>query len=507
VQAVMRAFSPSNQTGGPSTVTAMRVNPAVQSSLVLNDSAGNAAINLLSQDYGAATTKIKVAISAGSTAGLKAAVSVGTTVYSQDNINQSPFSVQYTGAAMSASMTISNTLVSLFAPSGTLAASIDLTQFSTIEELVDSINVVSGFVAVETAGFANSPSLNGLDNVTSVDVKTAEYDVLANLQGVINWFNGTAQPYVTATRPDTAKLPPTPIGYTFLTGGSDGVTTSSSWDDTFSALQQADVQWITPISVDPTVWAMADAHVQYMSTTGRKERRAICGTALNTSDADAIAYAKALNSNRTSLVHLGHYATDLTGAQDGSILWSPYVTAAAVAGAFSAVSPGTPLTNKSFNFTALERNLQDPADTDPLLQGGVMPFEDTPNGIKCTQSITTWLTDDKYDKTEQSVGFACDYVSRSVRDALDPIRGNKNGPLQLGSAVSITESTLRTLAVAEPNGPGVLVGDTASPAYQNITATLVEDYIAVQFQCSPVLPDNYIGITIFAQPYSGTASA
>jgi hypothetical protein len=255
------------------------------------------------------------------------------------------------------------------------------------------------------------------------------------------------------------------------------------------------------------VWAMADAHVQYMSTTGRKERRAICGTPLGTSDATALTYAKALNSNRTSLVHLGHYATDLTGTLDGSILWTPYITAAAVAGAFSAVSPGTPLTNKSFNFTALERNLQDPADTDPLLQGGVMPFEDTPNGIKCTQSITTWLTDDKYDKCEQSVGFACDYVSRTVRDALDPIRGGKNGPLQLGSAVSITESALRALAVAEPNGPGVLVGDSSSPAYQNITATLVEDYIAVQFQCSPVLPDNYIGITIFAQPYSGSASA
>src|ERR1019366_9620672 len=36
LQAVLKAFNPSNETGGPSSVVAIRVNPAVQSALTIN---------------------------------------------------------------------------------------------------------------------------------------------------------------------------------------------------------------------------------------------------------------------------------------------------------------------------------------------------------------------------------------------------------------------------------------------------------------------------------------
>jgi hypothetical protein len=38
-------------------------------------------------------------------------------------------------------------------------------------------------------------------------------------------------------------------------------------------------------------------------------------------------------------------------------------------------------------------------------------------------------------------------------------------------------------------------------------AQLIGDVLAVQFQCSPVIPVNYIPVTVFAVPYTGTASA
>ncbi len=506
-QAVMRAFNPSDDTGGPASVACIRVNPAVQSTLTLKDASGNAVITLTSADWGAWTAKLKVSVGAGSTAGLKLSTAYGTTVYTQDNLNVSPFSVQYTGGAASATMTITNETVTLFAPAGTQVASIDLNTFSTIEELVDSINVVADFAATVTSGYTDATALNGLDSVTAVDIATQEYSALANLQAVVDYFNGSSQPYVTAARVSGAGSPPAAISYQYLTGGSDGVTTTSSWDASFSALQLADVQWITPISSDPAIHAMADAHVQYMSTTGKKERRAICGTPLSTSDTAAIALAKAINSNRTSLIHLGHYSYDLTGATSDLVLWAPYITAAAMAGAFSAVDPGTPLTNKAFNFTGLERDLNDPGDTDPLLEGGVVPFENTSAGYKCTQSITTWLTSTAYDKVEQSVGFAADYCARTLRTAIDPVRGGKNGPLLMGDALQRAESALRAMAVPAPNGPGVLVGDADNPAYQNLTVALVDDYITVSVQAAIVLPCNYVGITIAAVPYSGSVSA
>lgn len=508
LQAVLRAFNPSDETGGPAKVVAMRVNPAVQSSLTLNDQSAAPVINVVSNDYGQRTNKIKLSIGAGSTQGLKVSVAQGSAApYSVDNLYASPFSVQYTGQAASASIAITNSTVTLSAPAGAVVATIDLNTFSTIQELCDRINMVPGFVAIETAGFEESPALNGLDSLAAQDVKTADYSVLANLQAVVNWLNGSAQPLVSATRVANAGTVPAPLAATFLTGGSDGLTTTSSWDTTLSALQASDVQWITPVSSDPTVHAMVDAHVQYMSTTGRKERRAICGTPLSTSDAAAITLAKQINSDRTSLVHLGHYNYDLTGTLSGLQLYPPYMSAAAISGAFAAVAPGEPLTNKTLKFAGLERDLLVPANTDPLLLGGVLPLENTEEGYKVVQSISTWLTNKKYDKREQSVGFACDFVARTVRKNLDVLRGGKNSPLRLGRAVQITESTLRALAKPEPNGPGVIVGDANSPAYSNITATMVGDAIAVSFQCSPVLPTNYVGITIYVVPYAGTASA
>lgn len=507
LQAVLRAFSPSKQTGGPAKVVAMRVNPALPSTLTLKDVQSDDSILLTSRDYGARTAKIKASIAAGSTQGLKVSVAMGAATYTKDNLYASPFSVQYTGAAASASITISNNSVVLAAPTATPLATIDLNTFSTIQELVDSINMVPGFSAIETSGYEASPALNGLDAVSAQDVKTAEYAVLANLQGVVDWLNGSAQNLVTAQRVAGASNPPAPIAYTFLTGGTDGVTTTSSWSDTLAALQKADVQWMTPVTSNPTIHAMVDAHAQYMSTTGRRERRAICGTSLSTSDSAAITLAKQINSDRTSLVHLGHYAYDLTGTLSGLQLYPPYQTAAAICGAFAAVSPGEPLTNKAMSFAGLERDLLVPADTDALLLGGVLPLENADDGYKVVQSISTWLADKKYDKREQSVGFACDFIARTVRTNLDVLRGGKNSPIRLGRAVQITESTLRALAVAEPNGPGVIVGDANSPAYLGITASMVGDAIAVSFQCSPVLPTNYIGITIYVVPYSGTASA
>jgi hypothetical protein len=56
-------------------------------------------------------------------------------------------------------------------------------------------------------------------------------------------------------------------------------------------------------------------------------------------------------------------------------------------------------------------------------------------------------------------------------------------------------------------GPEVLVGDENSPAYKNITAELEGDVLRVYFQCSPVIPVNYIPVGIAIVPYSGTASA
>lgn len=504
LDAVLKAFDPSAQTGSPATIVAVRVNPATQSSLNLVDATPVTVVALTSTDYGLYTNQIKVKVEAASTAGKKLTVQLGNDYYTQDNVARNAFMIRYSGAQASARMSITGTTLTLEAPNSTVVATIDLATFPTIQQLVDRINVVSGFAASVQDGNGTKPSLQGLDFVTNQDVKTADYVAVAHLQAIVDWFNGVGEGFVNATRPANVGTLPVNIAFTYMASGSDGTVTNTEWQNAYTTLQTEDVQWVVPVSSDSAIHAMNDTHCTFMSNVMRMERRGIVGTAAGTTDAAAIAAAKALNSDRTSLVHLGFYDYDANGVLT---LYPPYITAAAAAGGFAGVNPGTPLTNKAFKFRGLERNLRNPTDTDLLIDGGVMCFENTPTGYKCVKSITTWLINDNYNRVEVSVGVAVDFVARNVRQALDALRGEKANQVTLSRAVSITETTLRELARAEPQGPGVLAGNEDSPPYKGIKASIDGDVLRVEFQASPVLPVNYVLVSIFAVPFSGSATA
>ena len=504
LDAVNAAFHPSPETGGPDTVVVVRVDPAVQATGAIKDSGGNTLMTLTSVNYGLRENQIQYRVEAGSVSGFRVTTRRGQDYYTKDNIERRAFSIRYTGAQASATMTVTNSTLTLHAPAGTVVAAIDLTLYPTIVSLVDRINATDGFTGTVLDTSFNAPSLNGLDYVTNQDVKTSEYVTKGDLQAVIDWLNGPTQSFVKAERALNVGTVPAVTPWTFLTGGSDGTTTFTDWSDAFTALQAVDVQWITPVSGDPAIHALADTHATYMSDVALRERRVICGTVLNTTDIQAMEAAKNLNSKRTSLVHIGHYNYDNVGALQ---LFPPYMTAALISGAFSGVNPGTPLTNKAIQVRGLERELRNPTDTDVLINGGVFCVENTEDGYKVVKSITTWLKDRNYAKVEQSTGAAPDFTARTVRRALDVLRGAKGGPISLQRAVSIAESALRGLAQPEPQGPGVLVGDAQSPAYRNISAAINGDVLQVQFECSPAIPLTYVLVSIFAVPYSGTAPA
>lgn len=503
LDAVMAAFDPSDETGAPSTVYAVRVNPAVQASLALKDSASKTVLTLASANYGLADNQIKVKVENGTLSGKAVSVAYGSDYLHGDNIGRAAFSVRYTGTEATATMSVAADKVTLTAGAAP-AVEIALADFATISALVDKINSLTGYSAQVLDRSDNSPTLNGLDFVTSQDVKTAAVTVRADLQAIVDWFNSVAFEYVTATRDATAGTLPVNRPYTFLTGGSDGNTTTTDWYDALVALQAKDVQWITATTGDAAIHALVDTHVSFASGTLRRERRAILGTDLGTTDAQAVEAAKALNSDRTSLVHIGHYKYDLTGKL---VLRAPYMTAALIAAGFAGSNPGTPMTNKTLKVQGLERDLLNPTDTDPLLRGGVMPVENTETGYKVVQSISTWLVNRKYNKREQSCGTALDFTVRNVRQALDTLRGTKSNPILMSRGIATTKSTLTELAREEPQGPGVLAGDAASPPFRNIKASIEGDVLRVEFECSPVIPNNYILVTVYAKPYSGSATA
>jgi hypothetical protein len=492
LDAIIQAFDPSSQTTSPSVILGYRVNPATQGSLTLNDAQGSPVIDLVSTDYGLYTNQIKIKIESASVKGKLISTMIGGDYYAYDNIGLDAFTVRYTGGEATATMSINGSQVLLYAPAATLVSTIDLTVFTTVQQVIDNINTVAGFAATLGDGI-DVIANQGLDFCTAQDVKTALYTVTAHLSAVVNWINGQGEGYVTATRRANVGTSPVNVGWTYLAGGSDGTTLTSSWQDSYTALQAEDVQWIVPASSEPAVHAMNDSHCAYMSNVARMERRGIVGSAIGTTDDQAIAIAKSLNSDRTSLVHIGMYDYNPSGKL---VLYPPYILAALLGGMFSGVNPGTALTNKYIKVSGLERKLRNPTDTDRLLRGGVLCVEDTPKGYKVSQSISTWLINSNYYRVEQSVGVAGDYVARRLRDVMAEFIGTKGTPATAAFALARVNSTLDDLSRPEPMGIGVLAGDAKNPPYKGTTVSLEGDVLRLEVQCSLVIPINYIPIVI-----------
>jgi len=499
--AARKAFAPSSQTNAPGKVFCIRVGQPTQATLILKDSGAANVITLTSDQYGLAANQVKVKVEAGTTTGKKLTTQFGNDYYSQDNVGRTPFTMQYSSTGTGVA-TITNSQLTLVLNGVT--TNIDLTVYDTVQKLVDRINALTGMTATVTAGRANDPTLNGLDSITSQDIKTALYSVKADLQAAVDWFNSVGEGFLTATRVAGAGLPPTTLAFTYLAGGTDPTVVNNDWQTALTVAQSADIQWLACLSGTAAIHAMFDAHCIYMSDVARKRRRALVGPDAGVAQSAAMLLPAALNSDRTAMVWPGVYDYDATGAL---VLFPPYYAAAMVAAMFAGSDPGVAMTNKALKVSGLEAKVRNPTDTDDLITAGIMPLESTQQGFKVVRSVSTWLTNNNYNRVEMSCGAAVDFVRSNVEAALDVLRGEPANPRSLNRAIAIAEATLRELARPQPAGPGVIVGDAETPAYRNLVATLDGDTMRVAFECSPVIPINFILITIAIVPYSGTASA
>lgn len=501
--AAVKSFNPSNDTNAAGALICVRVGQATQAALTLNDGTASPVIDLVSQQYGLGANQTRVKVAAGSVSGKALTAQVGNNYYTQDNTQRAAFTVQYSGGQATASMTITNTTVTLFAPNGSAVATIDLTAFPLVQDLVNRINTTTGFAATPIIGSETTPALQGLDSVSAVDVKTALYTTRADLQACIDWFNSAGEGYVTATRHTGAGAPPANIGFTYLVGGTSPGPITGDWTNALAYLQTQDVQWITPLIGDPSIHAAVDAHCQFMSSAGRKERRAICGPPAGTTLSAAQALPANINSDRTSLAFPGYYDFNAAGKLT---LYDPFMMAALVAAGFAGLNPGEAMTNKSLTIRGLELALKDPVDTDAAIQSGLLVVMQEPEGYKVVRSISTWLANNNFNRVEQSTGSATDYALRTIRNALGSLKGQKVSPQTLGRAVVLTEGACILLSQPSPEGIGVLVGDANSPPYQNITAKAAGDTIQVRLQMSPAIPANFIPVTASIVPYTGSVT-
>lgn len=496
--AVNLAFSASAQTFAPQTILAIRVNPAVQSTAVLKTDGNVTTINLTSTDYGQRVNALKINVAAGSLKGKRITTKLNNITYQQDNIARDAFTIQYTGVGTTATMSITDGTITLVANS--ITTTIDLTLFRTVQDVVDKINTDAAFTAKAVSGSETTMALNGLDTVTAVDIKTALYTTKADLQAIVDWIN-SKDALVNATRvANVGLVPANTSAYVSFSGGSDGVTTTQDWQDCFTAMQAEDLQWVVSLSSSLTIWAMQDAHCQYMSKAGRSERRGFVGGDVGVTATVASQNAFILNSDRTSYCFPAIYLPN----DNGDLTLRPaYMLAAMLGGGFGGLTPGNSMTHKSLRISGLEFDNATPTETDPLINAGVLAiYKDKKRGYLVCKAISTWLVDRNYNRVEQSCGAALDYVAATLRAAVEPFIGRRASPFTASEVQSAVDTSLFELAKPEPFGLGILVGDANNPPYKSPRVSIRGDVIMIDVECSPVVPLNYGVISIYAKVWN-----
>lgn len=503
LEGAIRAFAPAVETGSPASIYVVRANPATQSSVVLKDAEDNPVLDIKSTDYGSHTRALEVRIENGSSHGKRVSVRQDGVVYYQDNLGPDVFEVQYNGAEATSAVTVTaNGILRFEAPSGTAVREYTLSDWPNAAALAEAISdSLTDWSFTCTRGEQRFNPVN-LDAVAITDAST-KFALRGTVYSVFNYINSFQEILLDAEYSDSStKSVLGNIDWTPLTGGTNGSTLAIDWEDCFSALHEVEAHWLVPLTDDPAIWDMTASHCDYMSSK-KRERRAFIGGGTGVTSEQAQVNAYTINSDRVGYVWPGVYEYEFMTRR--LILKPAYLAAVNLAAGFAAINPGTTLSRKAISVAGAETMLSEPEDTDSLISAGVCALVQSDRGVIVSQAVSTWQQDARYNRREISCGAAVDYVARSARANLERMLGERASPEAIPRAYSALESILSDLSVAPPNGPGILVGDSKNPPYRNIQVELEADVLKVSFECSPVIPINYVLIPISVMPYKGSS--
>ena len=169
------------------------------------------------------------------------------------------------------------------------------------------------------------------------------------------------------------------------------------------------------------------------------------------------------------------------------------------AGLIASFPVGEPITNKDvtgmhgLSTYFLNRHILQ------LIDNGVLVIERVGGALKVVQGVTSWISDDNFNKKEISVRLVTNYIAKNCRENLKQFIGRKNS---LQMLQIIKGSLIQVLRELENNE--IIVGTDVYPAYRNLILTADGDVVRVSFECSPVLPINYVLITIHATVFNAT---
>jgi hypothetical protein len=248
--------------------------------------------------YGVDGNTVAIKVSTGSNTGKLIQMNYkGLEILNEDDVTLDLMSIQYTGAAATATMTI--TATKLTTSCAAVAADdldITLADFSDMGSLINYINSQENYTCLLTGKSDEKTTV--FDAVTAQDIKTEAYICVGIVEAIIRILDSTGVLTVTLHTAAARTVIDNMSEYQYLTGGSVSAATTADWIAALEKLEEYDLNCIVAMTGSATIQNIVSEHVTRMNAVKTKKyRQAGFGAgAVEVTKPLRIAQMKALNS-------------------------------------------------------------------------------------------------------------------------------------------------------------------------------------------------------------------
>jgi hypothetical protein len=373
-----------------------------------------------------------------------------------------------TSAAAGSTVSIDGNNIELY--DGSSTTTLPKSNYSSIADLAEAINLLSAWSADLTAGQDSRQSVDVLDHVSALSA-TAGAEIKKDAAEVAAFFEASS----IASLESAAKVGlPAALAETSLTGGEKGATTTSEIVNALSKFEKIRVNSVVPLMSRDASEDAADGltdsgsnytiegihqavktHLSLMATTKKKSERQGY-LSLKSDYEDCKQRAQDLAAARVQLAIQDVRQAD----SDGVIKWfQPWAAACLLAGARGGSPIGLPMTNKYFNMSGIRQTGQpmstaeadiaidfDP-DTqyDDAIASGITFWERPQSGgFRVVVDNTTYGKDGNWVYNRANVLYAADVLAYDFRNQLENLYVGVKNTVSAAEVKATCESILTT---------------------------------------------------------------
>ena len=487
------AFAPSSDPNlaGASRVVCVRVQPATQSSLVLNSNS-IATTTLKSADYGSHTNNIAIQAVSKTHPQFPSVTGVVITLFKDgqtvesDPLYAPQMELLYPLAGPAASMSLSYvSATDTFKINDGTSDIVDvkLSDFQTIDDLAEHIRSKNALIEITVIDGGSAPNL--MDDIASTNFKNAAFITTATYMTQLDWLNRVS-PLTDAEQINaTLRKKMDAFSKTYMSGGSTTSPTNSDYIGGITLAEKVQAFYQIELSGDPDI-AQINKRSVYASCDVKNRRERIGGSGAVIADTYKDRQQNAKNLNSMFYIY-GASPVKFTNSQAQTVTLDPLYLPVFAAAINSGNGPTTPATFKALNCLGNpEKYTND--EVDAFIKAGclIVDNNELTGAPQITRSVTTYQGGNLI-ASEMSMVTTALALVKDFRIQMENLFISSTGTS--GMDAIMRASALKLLDSYVIKG---WLTDVAGQAYSNVNLVIEGDRVFIEKDATLTAPINFI---------------